>query len=469
MLKKKTHIHFVGIGGIGMSGIAKVLAHQGYKISGCDANINQKSIRDLLALGCTIHEGNNHPLCDDQTISTIVYTSDVQNLSTKINHPELLRAHERGIALVPRGVMLGELSRTKYTITVAGSHGKTTTTSLLSHIFIEAKADPTILVGGHLQSISSNARYGKGDFLIAESDESDRSLLHLHPTLAILTNIDREHLNTYQNIHDLAETFRLFLEKIPFYGKAFVCIDDPYIRSLLPLAKTPYSTYGTFSEAEWSYTDAILEADKSHYTVLYRGKEVGKITVRMPGRHNILNSLAAVAASLETGLSFDVIAQALATFEGVDRRFTLKGTFQGAEVFDDYGHHPTEIQCTATVARKRAKNKVILIFQPHRYSRLSTLWKDFANMLATLPVDELLVTDIYAANEQAIPGLTGEALVDLAKKLNPQAPITYLPLDLDNDFLSIRAYLSSKAQDGDIILLQGAGNINKIAPFLTQK
>ncbi len=467
MLKKKTHIHFVGIGGIGMSGIAKVLAHQGYKISGCDANVDQKSVRDLRALGCAVHEGNNHPLCDDQAISTVVYTSDVQNLSTGIKHPELLRAQERGIPLVPRGVMLGELSRTKYTITVAGSHGKTTTTSLLSHIFMEAQTDPTILVGGHLQSISSNARYGAGEFLIAESDESDRSLLHLYPTLAILTNIDREHLNTYRNVHDLAETFRLFLEKIPFYGKAFVCVDDPYIRSLLPLAKAPYATYGTSPEAEWAYTDATLEADKSHYTVLHHGKELGKITVRMPGKHNILNSLAALAASLEAGLSFDVIAQALATFDGVDRRFTLKGIFQGAEVFDDYGHHPTEIQCTAAVARKRAKNKVILLFQPHRYSRLSTLWKDFADMLAALPVDELLVTDIYAASEQPVPGLTGERLALLAKSINPHAPITYLPLD--QDFSSLRAYLSLKAQEGDVILLQGAGNINKIASFLTQK
>lgn len=466
MLKRKTHIHFVGIGGIGMSGIAKILAHQGYKISGCDSNIDQKSVRDLQALGCAIHEGNNHPLCDDLTISTIVYTSDIQSITKGIQHPELLRAQERGIPLVPRGVMLGELSRNKYTITVAGSHGKTTTTSLLSHIFMEAQADPTILVGGHLQSISSNARYGTGEFLVAESDESDRSLLHLHPTIAILTNIDREHLNTYRNVHDLTETFRLFLEKIPFYGKAFVCADDPFVRSLLPLAKAPYATYGTSSEAEWTYKDALLEADKSHYIVLHHGKEIGKVTVHMPGRHNILNSLAALAASLEVGLSFDVVAQALSTFQGVDRRFTLKGTFQGAEVFDDYGHHPTEIQCTTAVARKRAKNKVIVVFQPHRYSRLSTLWKDFADMLSSLPVDELLITDIYAASEQPVAGLTGERLAELAKSLNPNAPITYLPLD--QDFSALRTYLSLKAQEGDVIVLQGAGNINKMASFLTK-
>ena len=466
MLKKKTHIHFVGIGGIGMSGIAKVLAHQGYKISGCDSNITQKSVIDLKALGCAIHEGNNHPLCDDPTISTIVYTSDVQSLSKGIQHPELLRAQERGIPLVPRGQMLGELSRTKYTVTVAGSHGKTTTTSFLSHIFMEAETDPTVVVGGHLQSISSNARYGAGEFLVAESDESDRSLLYLFPTIAILTNIDREHLNTYRNVHDLAETFRLFLEKIPFYGKAFICADDPIARTLLPLTKVNYATYGSSPDAEWSFKDPLLEADKSHYTLLHLGKEVGKVTVRMPGRHNILNSIAALAASLEAGISFEVAARALSTFNGVDRRFTFKGIFQGAEIFDDYGHHPTEIQCTTAVARKRAKNKVFVVFQPHRYSRLSILWKDFADMLSSLPVDELLVTDIYAASEQPIAGLTGEGLAELAKSLNPQAPITYVPFEAD--FSSLKAYLCSKVQEGDVIVLQGAGNINALASRLTQ-
>jgi UDP-N-acetylmuramate--alanine ligase len=462
MLKKNTHIHFVGIGGIGMSSIAKILACQGYRISGCDTNLQQKSVLDLQALGCSIYQGNNHALCDDLSISTLVYTSEMN-----LQHPEILRAQQRNIPTIARGVMLAELTRTKYTVAIAGSHGKTTTTSLIAHIFMEAKTAPTILVGGHLHSISSNAQYGSGEFLITETDESDRSLLYLYPTIAILTNIDREHLSLYKNLHEVTITFRQFLEKIPFYGKAFVCFDDPQIRSLLPLKNIPLATYGTSPEAEWSYIDAILEADKSHYTLLHNGKIVGNITVNMPGKHNILNSIAALAASLEAGISFEIASKALATFAGVDRRFTLKGTFQGAEVFDDYGHHPTEIKCTIAVARNRAKNKVILVFQPHRYSRLTTLWKDFAQMLATSNADEILITDIYSAGETAVPGFTSEKLIELAQSINPQAILTYLPLD--QDFKALRSHLSSLAGSGDVIVLQGAGSINKIASYLVQQ
>ena len=462
MLKKNTHIHFVGIGGIGMSSIAKILACQGYRISGCDTNLQQKSVLDLQALGCSIYQGNNHALCDDLSISTLVYTSEMN-----LQHPEIIRAQQRGIPTVARGVILAELTRTKYTVAVAGSHGKTTTTSLLAHIFMEAKTDPTILVGGHLHSISSNARYGFGEFLITETDESDRSLLYLYPTIGILTNIDREHLSLYKNLHEVTTTFRQFLEKIPFYGKAFVCFDDPQIRSLLPLNNVNIVTYGTSPEAEWSYVNPLLESDKSHYTLLHAGKVMGTITVNMPGKHNILNSIAALASSLEAGISFEVASKALATFTGVDRRFTLKGTFQGAEVFDDYGHHPTEIECTMAVARNRAKNKVILIFQPHRYSRLTTLWKEFAQMLATSTADEILITDIYSAGETAVPGFTSEKLVELAQSINPQATLTYLPVD--QDFKALRSHLSLLAQSGDVIVLQGAGTINKIAAYLTEK
>ena len=462
MLKKNTHIHFVGIGGIGMSSIAKILACQGYRISGCDTNLQQKSVLDLQALGCSIYQGNNHALCDDLSISTVVYTSEMN-----IQHPEIIRSQQRGIPAIARGVMLAELTRTKYTVAVAGSHGKTTTTSLIAHIFMEAKTDPTILVGGHLHSISSNAQYGSGDFLITETDESDRSLLYLYPTIGILTNIDREHLSLYKNLHEVTVTFRQFLEKIPFYGKAFVCFDDPQIRSLLPLNKVNIATYGTSPEAEWSYTNPVLEADKSHYTLLHHGKIVGTITVNMPGKHNILNSIAALAASLEAGISFEIASKALATFTGVDRRFTLKGIFQGAEVFDDYGHHPTEIECTMAVARNRAKNKVILVFQPHRYSRLTTLWKEFAQMLATSTAGEILITDIYSAGESPIPGFTSEKLIELALSFNPQAPLTYLPID--HNFTALYSHLSSITQSGDVIVLQGAGSINKIASYLIQQ
>ena len=401
---KKTHIHFIGIGGIGMSGIAKILSQQGYHISGCDNDCSQKSVLDLKALGCAVYEGNNHALCDDESIELIVYSSDV-----KLHHPELLKAAQKNIPCISRGVMLAELTRTKYTIAVAGSHGKTTTTSLISHIFLHAQMNPTVIIGGHLQSISSNATHGEGDFLITETDESDRSLLHLYPTMAILTNIDREHLNTYENIHDLTTTFYQFLKKIPFYGKAFLCVDDPHIQALLPLTTTPTATYGSSCKAEWYFKDPELKADHSTYTLMHKNTVIGSVVIRMPGIHNVLNSVAAIAASLESGISFTTAAEALATFSGVERRFTFKGTFQGAEIFDDYGHHPTEIACTVAVARKRAQNKLIMIFQPHRYTRTQALFSQFVPALSL--ADEVLLMDIYPAGESPIEGVSTLSLI----------------------------------------------------------
>ena len=459
MFRKKTHIHFVGIGGIGMSAIAKILMQRGYIVSGCDNNVTQKSVIDLQILGCQIHQGNNQPLCDDHSINVLVYTSDVNP-----HHPEITRARERAIAVISRGQMLAELTRTKYTIGVAGSHGKTTTTSLIAHIFMHAQLDPTVIVGGHLKSISSNSQAGSSEFLITETDESDRSLLYLFPTIAVLTNIDREHLNTYRNLQDITETFRRFLQKVPFYGKAIVCIDDLQIRSLLPLDEIPTTTYGKSKEAEWSYNDLTLHADHSTYELIYKEIALGYVKVPIAGHHNVLNSIAALAAALETGMSFEIASRALATFCGVDRRFTFRGIVQGAEVFDDYGHHPTEISCTSLVARKRARNKLIVIFQPHRYSRTATLWKEFVELLATYQADHIIVTDLYAASEAAVPGITSAELVAQAKKLNPYAPVTYVPLD--PDFKSLQATIRSLANEGDLILLQGAGNITHLSTFL---
>ncbi len=459
MYTKEKHIHFVGIGGIGMSGIAKILSERGYIISGCDPQCTQKSILDLQKIGCLIEVGNNGSLCHDQTIDTVVYSSDVPT-----SHPELVRARTRGITTITRGVMLAELTRTAYTIAVAGSHGKTTTTSLLSHIFITAKQDPTIVIGGYLHSIESNARNGNGQFLITETDESDRSLLHLFPTLSILTNIDREHLGTYKNLHDVTETFRQFLQKTPFYGNAIVCIDDAQIRSLLPLESVSTTTYGSSPDADWSFNNLSLESDHSCYQLLHKNLPLGLITLSIPGIHNVLNSLAACAAAYKAGISLEIIAHALQTFTGVDRRFTLKGTFQGAEIFDDYGHHPTEIQCTVAVARKRVKNKLILVFQPHRYSRTKTLWNDFVQLLATVQADHIIVTDIYASSENPVDDITGHNLYSDALKLNPHAPVFYI--SYDSDFTLLQQHLASLVCEGDLILLQGAGNINKLASKL---
>ena len=459
MLKKNTHFHFVGIGGIGMSALAYLLAKQGHIISGCDSTLTQKSISQLLAVGCIIHPGNNHPLCADSSINVLVHTSDVPS-----NHPELVNARKQGITIITRGKLLAELTRTKYTIGIAGSHGKTTTTSLTAHIFLKTEQDPTVLVGGYLSTIQSNVHVGSSNIVITETDESDRSLIHLYPSMAVLTTIDREHLNTYKNLHDVAETFRIFLEKIPFYGKAIVCIDDIMVSSLLPLSQVATITYGSTCNADYYYTNLTLHADHATYTLVKQGQSLGHVVLPIAGKHNVLNSIAALITALEANISFKDAVQALATFAGVDRRFSFRGTFQGAEVFDDYGHHPTEIACTVQVARNRTKNKVILVLQPHRYSRVSTLWKEFVELLATLPVDHLIVTDLYAAQEQPVAGVSSKELIDEARTHNPQTTITYVPFD--SSFSSLVQTLRSVTTEGDLILLQGAGNITQLSSYL---
>src|SRR5579872_3677738 len=415
---KKAHIHFVGIGGIGMSGIATILKYQGYDISGCDADLDQQSVRNLRALGCTVHQGNNTPGCNDGSIDILVYSSAI-----KSQNPEILAAQERGIPTIPRALMLAELMRTKYSIAIAGSHGKTTTTSLVSHILMEARKDPTIIIGGHLKSISTNARLGEGDFLVAETDESDRSLLHLQATIAVVTNIDLEHLETYKDIDDIKDTFKQFLNNLPFYGKAIMCIDDANVRSLLPLPHIKTIKYGLDASADFYATNINLEGDHSTFTVWHKAHCLGPVTFSMPGRHNVLNSLAATAVALDLEIPFATIAAALKSFKGVERRFSYRGEFKGAEIFDDYGHHPNEILNTLLVARKRSKQRLIVVFQPHRFTRTDKLWHDFVATFATSHVDKLLVTDIYPASEQPIPGITSENLVKAVEQSNPSISV----------------------------------------------
>jgi UDP-N-acetylmuramate--alanine ligase len=460
MYKKKAHIHFVGIGGIGMSGIAKILKQQGYHISGCDLDLEQKSSKDLLALGCVIHQGNNTPACHDDSIDILVYSSAIHN-----DNPEITAAIQRGIPTIPRALMLAELMRMKYSIAIAGAHGKTTTTSMVSHILFEAHFDPTVIVGGHLHSISTNAHFGQGDFLVAEADESDRSLTKLHPTIAVVTNIDREHLDVYKDLDDIKNTFKQFLSNVPFYGKAILCLEDPNIRSILPLSYPKTFTYGLSNQADLYAQDVKLEDTYSECTVWLKNNYLGKITIPMPGKHNVLNTLAAVAIALELGIPFTMIAHAIATFKGVDRRFTLKGTFKGAEMFDDYGHHPEEIRNTLLVARKRAHGKLIVVFQPHRYSRTKHLWNDFLNVLATPAIDKLFITDIYPASEEPIPDVTSTKLIAELHKQNPN--VEYFPLE--KDFATICNKLESIAKKGDLILFLGAGKMYKIADILKEE
>ncbi len=460
MYKKKNHIHFIGIGGIGMSGIATILKSQGYYISGCDSDLEQKSVHDLTRLGCTIYAGNNSTGCHDSSIDILVYSSAIVK-----SNPEILAAQQRGIPTIPRALMLAELMRTKYSIAIAGSHGKTTTTSMVSHILIEAQTDPTVIIGGHLKNISTNARFGKGDFLVAEADESDKSILRLQPTLAVVTNMSLEHIDVYSDIEDVKATFKKFLENIPFYGKAILCDDNEHIDAILPLTTIKTLRYGYKPTSDIYAQDIILQKTFSTCTIWKKGsiQPLGALYLTMPGRHNLLNALAAITVCLELDIPFQTIISALAHFKGIDRRFTLKGSYQGALVFDDYGHHPTEIAQTLAVARKRAEKRLVVAFQPHRYSRTSGLWNDFIELFSSHAIDHLIITDIYAASEQPLEGITSERFVAELKAKNPNLSVTYCPLD--EQFTHIKQALPA-LNGGDLLLLQGAGKINKLASYL---
>lgn len=445
-----------------MSGIATILKNQGYHISGCDSDLEQKSVHDLVRLGCSVYAGNNTPECDDTTIDILVYSSAI-----KFDNPEIVAAQKRGIPTISRALMLAELMRTKYSIAIAGAHGKTTTTSMISHILIEAQTDPTVIIGGHLKNISSNARFGKGDFLVAEADESDKSLLRLYPSIAVVTNIDLEHVDTYKDLDDIKNTFKKFLENIPFYGKAILCDDDDNIDSILPLVTVKTVRYGFKSTSEIYAQDITLQKTFSTCTVWKRGSlhPLGALFVTMPGRHNLLNALAAITVCLELDVPFQTILGALANFKGIDRRFTLKGTHNGALVFDDYGHHPTEIAQTLKVARKRADGKLVVAFQPHRYTRTAGLWNDFIELFSQKDtIDHLIITDIYPASEAPLENITSERFVAELRAKNPELSITYCPLD--DSFSTIKRHLAGTLHSGDLLLLQGAGKINKLVNYL---
>ena len=459
MYNKKSHIHFVGIGGIGMSAIATILKHQGYTISGCDKDLEQQSIRNLKAIGCIIYKGNNTTACHNPNIDTLVYSSAI-----KPDDPEIVAAQVRGIPTISRALMLAELMRTKYSIAIAGAHGKTTTTSLISHILLTAKLDPTIIIGGHLKTISTNAYLGNSDLLVAEADESDRSLLHLNSTVAIVTNIDLEHLETYHDLNDIKETFKHFLSNLPFYGKAILCIDDKNIQSILPIPHIKALKYGINNkeQADIYARNINLHADYSEFEVWKQGekKPLGFTRLSMPGQHNILNSLAAITLSLDLGVSFSQISSALESFKGIERRFTYKGSFNNVEIFDDYGHHPQEIANTLVVAKKRSKKGLTVVFQPHRYSRTSKLWNQFIDLFAKSSINHLVITDIYPASEDPIEGISSNELVKAIKHKNPNLNVEYAPFE--KDFYTIKGLIKKNVRPNDLLLLQGAGKINNI-------
>jgi UDP-N-acetylmuramate--alanine ligase len=461
MYTKKFHVHFIGIGGIGMSALARLLLEEGYTVSGCDSSQEQKNILQLKALGCTITP-HNHNSCKKKSINTIVYSTAIDT-----ENPELLAAKEHGIPCIHRSQLLAELMQKKYSIAVTGSHGKTTTSSLIAHLLIEANIDPTAIIGGIIHSIGSNARHGKSNILVAEADESDRSLLNLYPSLAVLTNISLEHLETYTNLHDIVHTFAQFLERLPFYGKAFVCIENPHVKTLLPLKNNQAITYGLNSTADWYATNIIHHSDSSTYDAYFKNTFLGAVNFAMPGIHNLLNSLASLAVGTELGIPFTNLANGLNSFTGVDRRFTYKGTYQGATIFDDYGHHPTEIKHALTVARKKTTGKLTMLFQPHRYTRTQRLWNEFVDLFANYGPDKLILTDIFAASEKPLKNITSLKLLTSIKERNPKLEIAYVPLK--KDLSELKKIISENISEGDLLLLQGAGKINTIADFLLHK
>lgn len=464
MLTKKSHIHFVGIGGIGMSGIATILKQNGHTISGCDSDTDQDTVTQLRNLGCKVYKNNNSHECDDATIDILVYIPMYATTIPAVT-AEIKQAQLRGIPTVPRAQILAELMRNKCSIAVAGSHGKTTTTSLISHILIEAQMDPTIVIGGQLKNIASNARAGNGDLLVAEADESDRSFLQLYPIMAVVTNIDLEHLETYADLDDIKNCFTQFLKNLPAHGKAVVCTDDENIKSLLPLKQTTIS-YGIEHEADFFARDIILNADHSLFTVYKKNALLDSIILPIAGKHNVYNALAAIAVAQELGINFEIVAKSLASFAGVARRFSFHGIYQGAEIFDDYGHHPKEIEYTLNVARKRTRNKLIVVFQPHRYTRTQKLWNDFLSIFAASTIDHLIITDIYSAGEYPIPTITSQRLAQELQALNPSFTIEYIPYE--DDFNQIKQAIARSANKNDLLLFLGAGKVHLIADDLSE-
>ncbi|MFI5008077.1 MAG: UDP-N-acetylmuramate--L-alanine ligase [Solirubrobacterales bacterium] len=444
MFRKIQHVHFVGIGGSGMSGIAEVLLNLGYTVSGSDLKRSPVTDR-LVSLGARFGEGH---LAERLSGAQVVVTST----AVRLDNPEVLEARRLNIPVIPRAEMLAELMRLKYGVAVAGSHGKTTTTSMVALVLDKGGLDPTVVVGGRLGVLGSGARLGRGDFMVAEADESDRSFLKLSPTMAVVTNIDREHLDTYRDLADIQEAFLGFVNKVPFYGAAVLCLDDGPIQDILPRVERRVVTYGLSPQAHVSARELQVGPLDSTYTATVGGDSLGTITLTIPGTHNVVNSLAAVAVGADLGLTFDAIREGLESFTGVDRRFQLRGEAAGLTVIDDYGHHPTEVKVTLDTLKARAGGRrTVVLFQPHRYTRTEALWDDFCRAFHL--ADVVLVTDIYAASEEPIAGVTAEALAQaIAERGHRHAAYA-------GDLKTATEKLAAEAREGDVVLTLGAGSV----------
>ena len=459
MFAKIQHVHFVGIGGIGMSGIAEVLLNLGYKVSGSD--LKSSSITGRLAsLGAIIFDGHQ---AENVAGAEVVVTSS----AVRPDNPEVERARELRVPVIPRAEMLAELMRLKYGIAVAGMHGKTTTTSMIASVLAAGGLDPTVVVGGRVDAMGSNARLGKSQYLVAEADESDRSFLKLSPILAVVTNIDREHMDCYRNMRDVKNAFLEFMDRVPFYGMVVTCNDDPLLRKIVPQVRRRIVTYGTrrgsdfrISMAEGPRRDSE-HRPLSRFKIHFGDRDMGEFTLHVPGAHNVLNATAAVAVGIGLDIGVEELRGALDQFRGVDRRFQLKGHAAGVAVVDDYGHHPTEIKATLAAARQCGYRKIHVIFQPHRYTRTRDLSDEFAGAFGD--ADSLVLLDIYAAGEQPIEGVTAEHLAEMIQQAG-HGSARYV-----SSFDEAASLVSSEAREGDLILTLGAGNIYKVGPMVLQR
>ncbi|HET9742390.1 MAG TPA: UDP-N-acetylmuramate--L-alanine ligase [Terriglobales bacterium] len=458
MFAKVQKIHFVGIGGIGMSGIAEVLLNLGYKVAGSDLKDSPVTQR-LASLGAIIFVGHR---AENVTGAEVVVTSS----AIARDNPEIRAAHAQHIPVIPRAEMLAELMRLKYGIAIAGMHGKTTTTSMVAAVLAAGGLDPTVVVGGRVDAMGSNARLGKSQYLVAEADESDRSFLKLSPILSIVTNVDREHMDCYRDMDDVEQAFVDFMNRVPFYGAVIVCGDDPRLRGLLPRVERRVITYGTGENVDFrarvlgSSAQPESGGPRSRFEVSNRGKVLGSFDLHVPGNHNVLNATAALAAGIGLDLPVEKIAEALRDFRGVDRRFQLKGKIAGVSVVDDYGHHPTEIRATLAAARQCGYRKIHVIFQPHRYTRTRDLADEFTK--AFQDADTLEILDIYAASEEPIPGINSEVLAHQISESGTAA--NYVP-----DFSEAATRASQAARDGDLVLTLGAGNVYQIGPLVLEE
>jgi UDP-N-acetylmuramate--alanine ligase len=451
MFAPSQRVHFIGIGGIGMSGIAEILLTMGYAVSGSDLRGSATTER-LERLGARIYVGH---AAGNAAASDVVVTSS----AVAKDNPEVVEARARKIPVIQRAEMLAELMRLKYGIAIAGMHGKTTTTSMVAAVLAGGELDPTVVVGGRVDALGSNARLGKSQYLVAEADESDRSFLKLSPILAVVTNLDREHMDSYADMADVENCFVAFMDKVPFYGAVTACVDDERLRGILPRVRRRVYTYGESAEADFRLRMlAAMEGSHARFEVNARGLVLGPFELHVPGRHNVLNAAAAVAIGVQLGLTPEKIAAGLATFRGVDRRFQVRGVERGVTVIDDYGHHPTEIRATLQAARECGYGRVLVLFQPHRYTRTRDLMEDFAGAFGD--ADAVQVLDIYAASEQPIEGITGETLAAAIREKGG-GRVMYAA-----SMAEAVERLVEDARPGEMILTLGAGSVSQAGPML---